>query len=214
MEIVPVMQERANRTRHIILQAAAETFEARGYAATSLQDIVSREAVSKGALYFHFPSKRALAIAVVTEHYDLWHEVIARLRPQYPRSIRLLLELSWELAHMTRDNVMMRAGIRLHLERDLIGPAVPRPSASWIGAVEGLLNESREQGDLLPDVDPKDVARFVVASFTGFQQIIEPKDGDPSLCVNSMWRYVLPSLINDKCLSEIGHLVRRNRNGL
>ncbi len=65
-------QERAAWTREGILQAAAETFETRGYLGTSLRDIVTRRDVSKGALYFHFQSKEALAIAVVQEHYEKW----------------------------------------------------------------------------------------------------------------------------------------------
>jgi AcrR family transcriptional regulator len=203
------MQERASRTRRVILHAAAETFEARGYAATSLRDIVDLEGVSKGALYFHFPSKEALAIAVVKEHYDLWPEVITRLRPRYPRAVRLMLELSREVARLSRESVMVRAGIRLVLERNLIGPAVPRPFVSWITATEMLLGESREQGDLLPGVDLENMARFIVASFAGFQQISEVRNrhGDSSQCVNTMWQCVLPSLVNGDCLSEMASLV-------
>lgn len=202
------MQARASRTRRVILQAAAETFSDRGYAASSLQDIADRQAVSKGALYFHFPSKKALAMAVIREHEERWLALVEELRPRYPRAIRLLLELSWEMARRSRNDVLTRAAIRLQQERNLISPAVPRPFVGWIPQVADLLRQTREQGDLLPGLDPEDIARFIVASFTGFQQLADPVGrNDPSQCVNTMWRYALPSLVDKKCLTEIGPLV-------
>lgn len=198
------MQERASRTRRIILEAAAETFEARGYAATSLQDIASRMAASKGALYFHFPSKEEVALAVINESYDLWPTAIARLRQQYSRAIRILLELSWEMTYIARESVMMRAGVRLVLERNLIGPTVPRLFIDWISAIDELLQDTRDQGDLLPNVDTESTASFIVASFAGYQHLTEVREGrDSKYCVNTMWRYLLPGLVNSECLTEM-----------
>ena len=54
-------QERAEVTREAILEGAAEAFDAAGFGSTSLSDISQRAGVTKGALYFHFPSKEALA---------------------------------------------------------------------------------------------------------------------------------------------------------
>jgi AcrR family transcriptional regulator len=207
-EQVATMQARASRTRSTLLQAAAETFSDRGYAASSLQDIADRQAVSKGALYFHFPSKKALALAVIGEHEERWRRLVEELRPKHPRAIRLLLELSWEMARRSRHDVLTRAAIRLQLERNLISPAVPRPFVGWIPQVAELLRETREQGDLLPGLDPDDIARFIVAAFSGFQQLADSANrNDPSQCVNSMWRYALPSLVDKKCLIEIEPLV-------
>src|ERR1700729_2748438 len=100
----PKMQERASRTRRAILQAAAEMFESQGYLGTSLQDIVKRKKISKGALYFHFASKEALAQAIVQEQYDMWTTAVEKLRATYPRAVRVILEMSWCVARMCRDN--------------------------------------------------------------------------------------------------------------
>ena len=60
-------QERAIRTRQVILEAAGAVFDEHGYAATTISMVLERAAVTKGALYFHFPSKESLAQAVL-EH--------------------------------------------------------------------------------------------------------------------------------------------------
>ncbi|MEV7023338.1 TetR family transcriptional regulator, partial [Kitasatospora sp. NPDC093558] len=59
-----VKQERAGRTRQAVLLAAASTFADVGFDSASLVDISRRAGVSKGALYFHFVSKQALADGV------------------------------------------------------------------------------------------------------------------------------------------------------
>jgi len=203
------MQERANRTRRVILQAAAETFEARGYLGTHLQDVVGRRDVSKGALYFHFPSKEALAVAVIQEQHHLWPDVITELRDRYPRAIRLMLELSWQVARLFRDDVLVRAGVRLVFERKLIGPSVPCPFGGWTRTVEGLLAEAGVQGDLLPAVDITNVAEFIVAAFAGLQQVSDGRSGHTDLTqrVTTMWRCVLPGVVNADCLAELSGAV-------
>ena len=57
--------ERGGATRARLLGAARELFGARGFAATSLDDVVAEADVTKGALYHHFRNKEQLFKAVV-----------------------------------------------------------------------------------------------------------------------------------------------------
>src|SRR3982751_5162824 len=50
-----------------MLDVAAELFQARGYHATSLGDVMTAAGVSGGALHHHFPTKKALALKVIEE---------------------------------------------------------------------------------------------------------------------------------------------------
>ena len=52
-------------TRAALLDEATALFAARGYAATSLEDVASASRVTRGAVYHHFASKRALFEAVL-----------------------------------------------------------------------------------------------------------------------------------------------------
>ncbi|MGN6160557.1 MAG: TetR/AcrR family transcriptional regulator [Marmoricola sp.] len=51
-------------TRRLLVDIAVEQFTEQGYAATSLDTIVSKARVTKGALYHHFSGKQALFEAV------------------------------------------------------------------------------------------------------------------------------------------------------
>lgn len=57
-------------TRRLLVDSAMEQFTEHGYAATSLDTIVSRARVTKGALYHHFSGKQALFEAVFEKAED------------------------------------------------------------------------------------------------------------------------------------------------
>ena len=54
----------AEGTRSLLVATARELFTAHGFAATSIEEIVQRAGVAKGALYHHFGGKRDLFRAV------------------------------------------------------------------------------------------------------------------------------------------------------
>jgi len=62
-----IVQTKSERTRERILRAAARTFRQQGYTAASLRDIADQAELKAGSLYYHFPSKEALAEAVMDE---------------------------------------------------------------------------------------------------------------------------------------------------
>jgi len=57
-------ERQAEATRDLLVSIARERFTTQGYAATSIEDIVQRAGVAKGALYHHFSGKDALFRAV------------------------------------------------------------------------------------------------------------------------------------------------------
>lgn len=60
-------RDAAEATRAMLLEVARRTFARRGYAGTSLRDIVGPAGLTKGALYHHFKSKADLFEAVYVQ---------------------------------------------------------------------------------------------------------------------------------------------------
>jgi len=58
---------RADSTRQQILRAAAHRFARQPYHQVSLEYVLVDAELTKGAMYFHFPSKLALAVAVIED---------------------------------------------------------------------------------------------------------------------------------------------------
>ncbi len=61
------MHAKAQQTRERILDAALDIFARKGYHDTRMDDIVNEAGSSKGSVYFHFPGKEALFLALVDE---------------------------------------------------------------------------------------------------------------------------------------------------
>jgi len=57
-------------TRQRIIEAAMELFWLKGYNSTSIADILSRSQVNSGSLYYFFPGKQDVLIAVLEAYRD------------------------------------------------------------------------------------------------------------------------------------------------
>lgn len=64
MTVKPLRERQAEATRQLLVSVARERFTERGYAATSVEEIIRRAGVARGALYHHFAGKEALFRAV------------------------------------------------------------------------------------------------------------------------------------------------------
>ncbi len=62
---------KADDTRDRILDAALNIFSRKGYHDTRMDEIVEAAASSKGSIYFHFPNKERLFLALVDQFADL-----------------------------------------------------------------------------------------------------------------------------------------------
>lgn len=72
------------KKRDMILDQALELFVQKGYAATSMEDIVKHTGVSKGSIYYHFSSKDDLFVSMVEKINREWVEEWAEIRRQFP----------------------------------------------------------------------------------------------------------------------------------
>ncbi len=68
-----MVERNPDKTRQALLSAAFTEINQNGFQAASLANILNETAVTKGALYHHFPSKLALGYAVVDEL--IWESV-------------------------------------------------------------------------------------------------------------------------------------------
>ncbi len=71
------VQERSRTRRQRLLDAALEVFSQRGYSDTAIDEVARISDTSKGGVYFHFPSKQALFLALLDEASE---ELLAHMR--------------------------------------------------------------------------------------------------------------------------------------
>ncbi|WP_308050698.1 ScbR family autoregulator-binding transcription factor [Streptomyces sp. TRM72054] len=193
-------QERAEITRQAILDGAAAAFDATGFGSTSLSDVAQQAGVTKGAVYFHFASKEALARALIDEQFQTTDLIAGELMP----GVQTVIDMGHRLAHGLRTDVRLRAGIRLVVEFGSFVDPDPAPYNSWISIVRDCLAPAQGRGDLFPEINVTDLATYVCGSFTGLQLASYVRTGRDDLHdrVTDMFRYLLPGIVPPHRLTE------------
>src|SRR5438309_1229026 len=93
-----------------IVDAAAEVFYEKGYAATSMQDIADRAGILKGSLYHYIRAKEDLLLAVLTTVYEdivAIAEKVAKADLDPVAKLRRLIrdQIEYNAANMVRTGV-------------------------------------------------------------------------------------------------------------
>ncbi|MFJ8017152.1 ScbR family autoregulator-binding transcription factor [Streptomyces sp. NPDC096339] len=188
-----VRQQRAENTRQAILDGAAVAFDAAGFGGTSLSDVVKHAGVTKGALYFHFSSKEALARTLIDEQFQISSGVPALDAP----GLQTVIDLTHRMASGLRGNVRVRAAIRLVIEFGSFTDPDPSPYNTWIDTCRTCLTPAQARGDVMPSLDVHDVATFLVGSFTGIQVTshVRTHREDLHARITDLWDFLLPGIV-------------------
>lgn len=184
-------QERGTRSRRAILEAAAEVFDLRGFDAASTNEILARSGLTRGALYHHFPSKEAIAVALLDAHSE------ALVVPEHSTRFQAIIDLTFAFAGRLQRDPVLRASVRLAVERTSFPRPLNTPYDQSSAAIRDLLEQAREQGEILPGLDLGEATTMIVGTFTGMQvmsQVYTNRKDLPER-VTTMWRLLLPAMV-------------------
>lgn len=192
-------QDRAERTRNAILDAAAEVFEKRGFSGASLSDILTRAGVTKGALYFHFASKEELAHAIIEEQWNIDAPDVETATSPMQGVIDVCHAFGLSLC----ANIRVRASNRLVTEANFAQPD-PDVYQRWNKITYEFLVAARDVGDLRADLDPEDVAKWLGGSFLGIQIMsgVLTNRADLHDRITDLFKISLPGLVPARRLSR------------
>jgi AcrR family transcriptional regulator len=176
--------DRGEATRRRILDTAARSFARKGYAGSSLNELVHGSGVTKGGFYFHFPSKEALALAVLREKQEAWASQVMAAALRHPAPIDQLTAVPAALLDLYEADPSARAVQRLTLELSedpRLAPEMATLITMWVDLMASLIRNGQQQGALREDVDPMVAAEGAVAAFVGFEQIAAVVSGGADL---------------------------------
>jgi TetR/AcrR family transcriptional regulator, transcriptional repressor for nem operon len=162
--------KRPDSTRDQILRAAAHQFAQRPYYAVGLDDILAQAQFTKGAMYFHFRSKHALALAIVDVLTETYSEAVQNLFARKLSGLETLIDFSYLIAvgDITQDvtrasfNLLESVGRTEKLQARLLG--------GWIQLLGEITERAIDEGDIVEQGDPEDVGRLLVSVYVGMRQ--------------------------------------------
>lgn len=190
-------QLRSQATRAAIITGAAGVFNEHGFKRATLEAAADAAGVTKGALYFHFPSKIDLANAVIETQHEISRKYAMAAFARGASALESLMWMSRGLAEQMRNEVVVSAGIRLSTESGSGELSRDAPYVDWMDAVEALLREAIHQGDVHQTQDPARLARFIIPAYTGVQLVsdVVHQRNDLYERVREMWEVLLPAIV-------------------
>lgn len=167
-------QERAERSRTEILDAAAAEFDAHGYAGARLDRIIERTQLTKGAVYFHFRSKQDLAQALVAEKYVQWPTIVQEVDAAGLTGVAAAREVTRRVAEVFATDTRVRAAMKL--ARTVMPPAPEDdPYLRWAALIGRYLEQAVRSGELAPGSDAEAIATVAVQAFFGAYLIADER---------------------------------------
>lgn len=164
-------QQRAINTRALLVAAAAHEFASNGYAAASVNTILETAQCTKGAMYFHFKSKEAMAHAVLDEIHTTYAAIAARwMTEDSAHPLDAIAYLIDEIAGAIDSTHIPRAETRLALEAEF---RTRRPSLVWESAIQELADKARREGALRGRIAGETLSNSLVNTLSGIRYLHE-----------------------------------------
>jgi TetR/AcrR family transcriptional regulator, transcriptional repressor for nem operon len=164
-------QRRSDTTRQRLIAAASRQFGHRSYSMVSLDDILAEAQLTKGAMYFNFPSKQALAVAIIDDLIEMSRAAVAELVARKMSGLETLIDLVYLLAVQDTQSEVARAGARLIETLDNTTALPTTPWQSWLEFVTTQIQKAVTEGDVVDHHDPEDIAKMLVALWVGIRRI-------------------------------------------
>jgi TetR/AcrR family transcriptional repressor of nem operon len=76
--VTMIKETKGQITRQKIIDAAASVVVSRGFNNTSINDIIQASGVKKGSVYFHFPGKEEIGIAILEDARNNFREFMVQ----------------------------------------------------------------------------------------------------------------------------------------
>ncbi|MEI6252188.1 MAG: TetR/AcrR family transcriptional regulator [Mycobacteriaceae bacterium] len=197
-----VLQARAEATRRRIIDSAVELFDELGYGETGLADVLQHAGVSKGAFYYHFDSKEAVATAIIDEYRRRVKEAVhERTDPSAPALENIILATFTSAATIEADKTV-RIGNQLLQALGQVSSVASQVYREWTETfVKGLATAIEAVG-LRDGVDAVEAAEAMWAGVLGCHLLSSAIGDDSHARLARAWRAMLRATVPEHLLEH------------
>ncbi|MGV0604985.1 ScbR family autoregulator-binding transcription factor [Mycolicibacterium sp. XJ1904] len=206
-----VRQARSEATRRRIIDSAVGLFNEIGYATTSLGDIIERAEMTKGALYYHFDSKEALAAAIIEEGSATMFREFAQIRESSAPALERIIHSSFVIVGLIGTDDLARSSTHLLRAFGEFHAVAASTYSHWLDEITSHAVEAIDDGDLRADLSPLAVAETILGTMVGTELLsnIITSRADVVERLGRIWEILLPALATDESLSYFQQYLAR-----
>lgn len=201
---------RADSTRQQILRAAARQFARLPYHQVGLDDVLAEAELTKGAMYFHFRSKHALALAIIEDQITRSDAAITDLLARRLSGLETLIDFSYQLAVRDISEDISRAALHLVESIGRVEGLQTKLHRHWIDNLMVAVLRGIGEGDVVEDCEAEDVGRLVASSYMGLRQTADLDEPGVFLTdFEKMWALMLPGFVRPERLDYFRQFIKR-----
>jgi AcrR family transcriptional regulator len=201
---------RADNTRGQILRAAAHQFARRAYHDVGLDDILAEAELTKGAMYFHFRSKHALAVAIIEEEIASSSVAFDERLARKLSGLETLIDFSFTTAVRDISDDMTRAANSLVEAFGRMEEQHEELLGGWVQSFANVVGDAIAEGDVAERCDPEDVGRLIVSIYMGLRQTSNLDQPARFLSdLEKSWAILLIAILEPDRLDYFREFVRR-----
>jgi TetR/AcrR family transcriptional regulator, transcriptional repressor for nem operon len=201
---------RADTTHQQLLHAAAQQFARLPYHQVGLDEVLAEAELTKGAMYFHFRSKHALALAIIEDQATQAREVVSALVTRKFSGLETLIDFSYQIAVRDISEDMARAGFNLLEQIGRVEGLQSQRLAGWIQTLTDIAGRGIAEGDILDECDPQDVGRLLVSTYMGLRQTSNLDEPERFLQdLEKIWAVLLPGVVRPDRIDYFKQFIRR-----
>jgi AcrR family transcriptional regulator len=201
---------RADTTRRQILRAASHQFARRAYHDVGLDDILAEAELTKGAMYFHFRSKHALAVAIIERQTAQGNVAVEELLTRGLSGLETLIDFSYLIAVGDIKTDGVRAGLNLLESVGRSEGLQKKLLDEWAKALAGVVEQAIAEGDIRQQCDPLDVGRLMVSLHMGLRQTSNLEEPERFLRdLEKCWLLLLTGILQEDRTEYFRQFLRR-----
>lgn len=155
-------------TRWDLLHAAALEIAERGYSGASFSAVAARLGLTKGAFAYHFPTKQALAVALMENFGNAFTRAIDEAHEDFPSDdLRTALRALRTIEVQAESEPMVAAAFILMCDPQPPVAEIKEKFVWWVRTFKSFLTRGQENGQVHLTVPLDDAAEFLVISLLG-----------------------------------------------
>ncbi len=155
------LKEKQRQEREqLIIQAAEEVFEEKGYYEASMDEIAARVGVAKGTIYTHFPGKEELVVAIFKRNLQTFLDgidVVIEAEPTPRAKLEALLQFIYTGLYSRQTRLLTSMYNGIDMKRMIVekGGCMSDLWERVVSRVTTLLEEGKAAGELNPSIPTK-----------------------------------------------------------
>src|SRR5690625_1045868 len=166
-------------TRAELLYAAALEISERGYSGASFSSVAARLGLTKGAFAYHFPTKRALAVALMEDFAQAFQDALDQARQRFPNDdLRTALHALRTIEIKGVNDPIVAAAFTLMLDPQPPVDQIHEKFGWWVDTFTDFLKNAQDAGQVQLSVDLDDAAEFLIISLVGLTCLRRRTFGD------------------------------------